>query len=106
MKIRIREARSARGWTQEELAEKVGLSRSYLAQIEAGTRHLTAKKQAAIAAALGVDPSDLVDFSAPDKGDEDRLLEAFRALTPEQRKAWLEWARVASGSTPELDPEN
>lgn len=103
MKIRIREARDKKGWTQEELAKKVNLSRSYLAQIEAGTRHLTAKKQAAIAAALSVDPSELVDFTAPDKSDEDLLLEAFRSLTPEQRKSWLELARVAAGTIPESE---
>ncbi|WP_298848107.1 helix-turn-helix transcriptional regulator [uncultured Ruegeria sp.] len=103
MEIRIKEIRQAKGLTQDELSVKVDLSRSYLAQLEKGTRQLTTKKQAIIAAALDVEPTELVDFSAPDKDDEALLLEAFRALSPEQRKAWLEWANVAKGSA--LDKE-
>ncbi|NOD33515.1 MULTISPECIES: helix-turn-helix domain-containing protein [unclassified Ruegeria] len=103
MKIRIKEIRQAKGLTQDELAVKVDLSRSYLAQLEKGKRPLTTKKQAIIAAALDVEPTELVDFSAPDKDEEVLLLEAFRALSPEQRKAWLEWAKVAKGSA--LDKE-
>lgn len=98
MRLRIKQARLAKGLNQEEVAERIGLSRSYFAQLESGTRQLTSKKQAAIAKVLGVDPTSLVDFSAPDKDDEALLIEAFRSLSPEQRKAWLEWARVAIGS--------
>lgn len=99
MRLRIKETRLAKGLTQEDVAERIGLSRSYLAQLENGTRQLTPRKQAAIAEALGVDPTNLVDFSAPDKDDETLLIDAFRSLSPEQRKAWLEWAKVAIGSS-------
>jgi transcriptional regulator with XRE-family HTH domain len=33
---RIRELRKARGWTQFEMSEHVGLDRSYLAEVETG----------------------------------------------------------------------
>ncbi|MFD0908695.1 helix-turn-helix domain-containing protein [Ruegeria arenilitoris] len=98
MRLRIKEARLSKGLKQEDVAERIGLSRSYFAQLESGTRQLTPRKQVAIAEVLGVNPTDLVDFSAPDKDDEALLIEAFRSLSPEQRKAWLEWARVAIGS--------
>jgi transcriptional regulator with XRE-family HTH domain len=35
---RIKELRKRRGWTQDELARKVRLSRIYIAQLEAGDR--------------------------------------------------------------------
>nr|WP_268236023.1 helix-turn-helix transcriptional regulator [Cribrihabitans marinus] len=96
--MRIKEIRKRKGMSQEELAGLIDLSRPYLAQIESGARNLTAKKQEMIAAALEVDPVELVDFSAPDQDDEKMLLMAFRSLNPEQRKAWLGWAQVALGS--------
>jgi transcriptional regulator with XRE-family HTH domain len=36
--MRLKKLREDRGWTQEELAEKAGVSRAYLARLEIG-RH-------------------------------------------------------------------
>ena len=52
--------REHRGLTQEDLGEQVGLSGSYLSQIESGKREGTVKVYAALARALGVDVDDLV----------------------------------------------
>ncbi len=52
--------REHRGLTQEELGEQVGLSGSYLSQIESGKREGTVRVYAALARALGVDVDDLV----------------------------------------------
>lgn len=98
MKIRIKELRTAEGISQEELARRLDMSRPYLAQIENGSRNLSTKRQAEIARALGVDATEIVDFDAPDKEDEEILLKAFRRLAPEQRQAWIQLARVALGS--------
>jgi len=38
---RLRNMREQRGWTQVELAEKLGLDRSYLADIERGNRNVS-----------------------------------------------------------------
>lgn len=38
---RLRDIRQQRGWTQVELAEKLGLDRSYLADIERGNRNVS-----------------------------------------------------------------
>lgn len=106
MKLRIKEIREAKGLTQDDLAKIVKMSRSYLAQIETGVRGLTVKKQAAIAAALEVEPGDLVDFTAPEKADEDTLVEAFRLASPSQRQAWLDMALVIKGSHPESETQD
>lgn len=92
MKIRIADLRKQRGLTQAALAAKAGISRPFLAQIENGDRNLSLKNQRKIAASLGVNPSELVDFDAEDS-DEEIILEAFSTLSGEQRKVWVELAR-------------
>jgi len=38
---RLREARKARGWTQEDFADEAGIDRSYAGGIERGERNIT-----------------------------------------------------------------
>ena len=38
---RIRRLRTGKGWTQVELAEKVGIDRSFLADVERGKRNIS-----------------------------------------------------------------
>mgnify|MGYP000813021821 FL=1 len=59
---RIRYQRESQGMTQQELADKVGYtSRSTINKIEKGERNITGDKIQAIAQALGVKPSYLMD---------------------------------------------
>ena len=51
--------RDYRGFTQDALAEKAGISKAYLSQIETGKRIGVAKTLKALAAALGVTLNDL-----------------------------------------------
>jgi len=59
---RIRELRLARGLSQEKLAFKSGMHRTYLGSIERGERNPSLKNIAAIAEALGVSLSQLFSF--------------------------------------------
>ena len=52
--------REHRRLTQEDLGEQVGLSGSYLCQIESGKRDGTVRVYVALARVLGVDVDDLV----------------------------------------------
>lgn len=52
---RIRQLRNQRGWTQEDLAERADLHRSYLAGLETGQRNPTLDVIHKIAAGLGVE---------------------------------------------------
>lgn len=104
MRVKIQEIRKSLGLTQDELSKRVGLSRPYMAQLENGTRTLSTKQQMRIATALGVDPTELVDFAAPEQSDEDLIIRAFRSMSPEQRQALLVWARAAVVEKPK-DPE-
>ena len=56
---RIRELRQAKGLSQEELAFKVGVHRTYLGGIERGERNPSLKNIAAIADALEITLSKL-----------------------------------------------
>jgi len=56
----IKYYRTKLGMTQEELAERAGINRSYLASLERGRRNTTLKTVEALAMALGVSTSELV----------------------------------------------
>lgn len=56
---RIREKRKARGWTQEELAAKAEIDRSYIGGVERGERNLTFTVLCEICSALGCDVAAL-----------------------------------------------
>ena len=59
----IRVWRQYRGMVQVELARKVGISRTYLTQIELGDRRLSVDLLQRIATGLDVTPHDLVEPS-------------------------------------------
>ena len=101
MRVQISKVRARLGVTQKQLADWTGISRPYLAQMESGQRNLSAKRQQQIADVLGVDPTELVDFSAPDPAEEEKLLEAFRQLSRSQRQEWLKMARIINGKSDE-----
>jgi transcriptional regulator with XRE-family HTH domain len=56
---RIREKRKHRGWTQEDLAAKANIDRSYIGGVERGQRNLTFTALCDISAALGCDVAAL-----------------------------------------------
>lgn len=50
---RVRRAREARGWSQEELGHEAGLDRTYIGGIERGERNLALLNVNKLAVALG-----------------------------------------------------
>lgn len=58
---RVRELRLARGYSQEELAERSGLHRTYVSSLERGQRNVGLDNVHALAAALGVRPAELFE---------------------------------------------
>ena len=57
---KVSEARTGRGWTLRELAERSGVSVRFLVQLEAGQANISVKRLADLAAAFGVTASDLL----------------------------------------------
>ena len=58
----IRELRNAKGWTQFEMSERVGIDRSYLAEIETGKIEICLRNLDLIAKGLGIEAWRLLKF--------------------------------------------
>jgi len=56
----VREYREARGWTQEQLAERAEMNASYLGFVERGDNVPTLTIIIQIASGLGVEPAELL----------------------------------------------
>lgn len=56
----LRALRQAAGLSQEELADRAGLHRTYISSVERAQRNITLENIFAIAKALGVAPEELV----------------------------------------------
>jgi transcriptional regulator with XRE-family HTH domain len=58
---RVRALRERTGLSQEALAAKAGIHRTYMGGVERGERNVCLKNIVRLAAALGVSPRDLFD---------------------------------------------
>lgn len=61
--MKIRTIRTSLNLSQEDFAEKVGLHRTYIGQIERAEKNITLKNINKICYALKINPKDLFDFS-------------------------------------------
>ena len=85
---RIRELRLKRGWSQEELATRVGCSKVQISGLERGRPRLDVDWMRRIADALGVFPVDLLgrdDNPLQLTASEHRLLMTYRHADDGQR---------------------
>jgi transcriptional regulator with XRE-family HTH domain len=73
---RLRELRLARGLTQEQLAERAHIHRTYLASVESGKRNVAIVNVIYLSRALDVSPGELFSEFTP---------EVLRALPPNTR---------------------
>ncbi len=60
MGMRIRQVRKARGWSQDKLAKKCGISMSFLGHIERGTRVMSMETFVSICEALDAGADELL----------------------------------------------
>lgn len=58
--MRIRQIRKAKGWSQDELAKKCGISMSFMGHIERGTRIMSLDTFVNICSALSADADELL----------------------------------------------
>ena len=61
----MKELRLKRGLSQEALAERAGLHRTYAASVERGERNVSLENICRIAGGLGVQPHELLDGIPP-----------------------------------------
>lgn len=60
MGMRIRQVRKAKGWSQEALAKRCGISMSFMGHIERGTRIMSLETFVSICGALEADAGELL----------------------------------------------
>lgn len=68
---RLAELRKSRGWSQETLALKSTLARSYVGGIERGQRNVSLLNICVLADTLGVAPAEMLDFKLPQREQSD-----------------------------------
>lgn len=58
--VNLRRLRHLRGWSQEELADRTGIHRTYISGLERGLRNPTVSSLDLMAAAFAVEPEELI----------------------------------------------
>lgn len=76
---RLKEAREARGLTQHQVAEKLGVARTTVVAIEKGERRIRPSELVALAALVGRALSDLLQSGSPSEGFSVQLRGGFAA---------------------------
>lgn len=67
----VRRHRKLKGMSQEELALEAGMERSYVSDMERGTRNPTVRALGRLAEALGVEPKTLLEIQDTEDGGEE-----------------------------------
>lgn len=93
MRLRIKEIRLAKGWTVQQLADAVGLSKSYVSDLENGKRRASDYRLDKFAKAFNVSVYDLIDDGSLG-ADERKLLLDFAAMSDDSRRILLSTARA------------
>lgn len=63
--VRLRQVRTDKGWTQEDLADRVGLSVRYIGQVERRQASPSVRVLGQLADALQIEPAELVRRAKP-----------------------------------------
>jgi len=84
----VRELRRSRHLTQDQLAERLGLQRTSVTNMEQGAQGVSAYSLVRLAEALGADPGEILDAAAhlPDHAVEEFLT---RSVSDEPLQAWV-----------------
>ncbi len=82
MGTRIRAARTGRGWSQQQLADRAGISLRFVGQVESGGANLSIARLAELAAALDVSLVGLLAGLGPVRDVADQLAAHARELDP------------------------
>jgi transcriptional regulator with XRE-family HTH domain len=87
----IREWRKHRGLTQEQLAERIGITKSYVSKIESGKKRYDQPFLEAAAVVLQCEPADLL---IRDPSDPDGIWSIWEQLKPVERGQVVEIAKT------------
>lgn len=91
---RVRQAREMRAWTQTSLAEKVGVSQPYIAQVESGYLQPSQEVLEAIALQTGFPPAFFRQENSTTFPEGSLLFRARRSITATQRAQAHQYAKT------------
>lgn len=83
--VAIARARTARGWSQPQLAEALGLSLSYIGTVERGERAVSLHVLAAVAHVLGIKLDEVLAGNGAERRAVDELATLTASVPPELR---------------------
>jgi transcriptional regulator with XRE-family HTH domain len=87
----LREKRKSAGFTQDDVAGRIGLSRTSVTNIERGRQHVTLHVLYALADAIGAKPAELLPDGAAlveRNAELDKALEKY--ALPDEQKDWIQ----------------
>lgn len=87
----IREWRKHRGLTQDQLAERIGVTKSYVSKVEGGKRRYDQPFMEAAAQVLRCEVADLV---MRDPSDPEGIWDVWNTLAPAERRQVVEIAKA------------
>lgn len=88
----MRDLRIAKGWTQQRLAERAGLTQTTVSMLESGKRQPSLASIKAIAGALDVDVNKLIVGAS--RSDEITYIQrVYAQMTPDDRQRLLNLVR-------------
>lgn len=82
---RIRNYRTAKGWSQEKLAELSGCHPTYIGQVERGEKNATIESIGKISTALGISLSTLFERLGVQEKEQNIPLECYEFLMTKTR---------------------
>lgn len=84
---RIKQLREAKGWTTNRLANRCGISQSFLRAVELGEKGISVENLSLVCGELGLSMKAFFDVPGEADTAEDGLLRQIEHLSPEQRRA-------------------
>lgn len=105
---RIRSERKKLNLTQEQLAELINVSTTYVGLVERGERSITLSKLIQVANSLGVSVDYLLtdSVSANASSQEKLLLQLFASANDEEKNMILEMAKLIIKNKKELEKDS
>ena len=83
---RIKQLREAKGWTTNRLANRCGISQSFLRAVELGEKGISVENLSLVCGELGLSMKAFFDVPGETDPAEDGLLRQIERLSPEQRR--------------------
>ena len=93
---RIKKARAAKNYTQEDLAEKIDISVAFLSRIERGSSHLNLTRLNQLCTLLDITEGDLLNGTSSDSMNylHKEFSELFKKCSPDKQKLIYDVAKV------------